>query len=263
MNIPGAPGIDGCAGINQDFHQANHAGVMDLNAGDASRALLNRLRQTFQKREVGVHVEPFGLKAGKAIGNDLKALAHGFEILQSFFQTQIFQVIGAEFIAQESGEFFILFDERVFEVGAKDVMAVIDAFQGAVKLAAHPLGHALAEDLGDFTGGHAPEAHVAGAFEDFADWEVTLEDEVSAIFGLGKEVRTAQVDGAALVAGELWSKHECPVLEPITDNLGIEPIRGGLQCLGIVAAMNSPTMLLKLAGIKKVSRRWILLVARA
>ena len=66
MNIPGAPGIDGCSRIEQDFHQANHAGVVDLNAGNAGGALLDRVRQTFQKREVGMHVEPFGLKVGKA-----------------------------------------------------------------------------------------------------------------------------------------------------------------------------------------------------
>jgi hypothetical protein len=56
-----------------------------------------------------------------------------------FFKPKSLWVVGAELVAQESGEFFILFDERVFEVGRKDVMAVIDTFQGAVKFAVHPL----------------------------------------------------------------------------------------------------------------------------
>src|SRR5208283_2806469 len=174
-----------------------------------------------------MHVEAFGLKAGKAIGDDLKALAYGVEIFQPFFQTQSSQFVGAEFIAKESGKLFVLFDKRVFEVGAKDVMAVIDTFQGAVKLAAHALGQALAEDLGYFTSGHAPEAHVTGAFEDFADREVSLEDEVSAIFGLGKEVRPAQVHGVALPVGEFGTKDQRPILEPIADDLGTELISGG------------------------------------
>ncbi len=86
----------------------NHAGVVDFNAGDAGRALLNQMGQTFQEREVGVHVEPFGLKAGKAVGNNLKALAHGFEILDPFFQSQISEVVGAELVAQEGGELLVL-----------------------------------------------------------------------------------------------------------------------------------------------------------
>jgi hypothetical protein len=133
------------------------------------------------------------LKAGEAISNNLKLLAHSFEILQTLSQTQISEVIGAELVAQEGGELFVLLDKRVFEVGAEYVMPVIDAFEGGVKFAAHPFGQALTEDLGDFAAGHAPQTELAGTFEDFADREVPFEDEIPAIFDLGQSVKAAQV----------------------------------------------------------------------
>ena len=94
-----------------------------------------------------MHVEAFGLKAGKTVGNGLKSLAHSIEILQAFFQAQIAEIVRAEFVSQEGGKLLILFDKGVFKVGTKYVMAVIDPFQGGVKLAAEPLCQALAEDF--------------------------------------------------------------------------------------------------------------------
>jgi len=45
-------------------------------------------------------------------------------------------------------------------------MAVVDALRGCVQLAAHSLGQALPENLGDFMGGHAPETDFSVAFKD-------------------------------------------------------------------------------------------------
>jgi len=41
-------------------------------------------------------------------------------------------------VAQEGGELFVLFEEGVLEVGAEDVMAVLNAIDDAGQLAAHP-----------------------------------------------------------------------------------------------------------------------------
>ena len=49
MNIPGTESTNRCAGIDEYFHQANHAGVVDFDAGDAGRTLLDRMSQTFQE----------------------------------------------------------------------------------------------------------------------------------------------------------------------------------------------------------------------
>jgi hypothetical protein len=49
--------------------------------------------------------------------------------------------------------FFVLLEERVFAVGAEDVMAVLDAIDDGGELAAHPAVQPRAEDLGDLVGG--------------------------------------------------------------------------------------------------------------
>jgi hypothetical protein len=78
------------------------------------------------------------------------------------------------------------------------VVAAIDSFDRAVEFAAQPLRQALAENLGDFTAGHAPDAHIAGTFEDFADRRIAHEDKIATIFHLGKGVKATQINRAPL-----------------------------------------------------------------
>jgi hypothetical protein len=48
---------------------------------------------------------------------------------------------GAVLIAQEGGELFVLFEEVVLEIGAEDVMTVLDAADDGGELATHPAVH--------------------------------------------------------------------------------------------------------------------------
>src|ERR1700738_2081990 len=77
---------------------------------------------------------------------------------------------------------------NVFEVGAEDVMAVLDAIDDGGQLAAHVAVQAHAKDLDDLVGGQPPQAELAAAFEQLVDGEVALEDEVAAILDLGDGV---------------------------------------------------------------------------
>ena len=47
-------------------------------------------------------------------------------MVEAFLQAEVAQVVGAEFIAQETGELFVLFEEGVLPVRPEDVMAVFD-----------------------------------------------------------------------------------------------------------------------------------------
>jgi hypothetical protein len=49
------------AAMEQDLHQAQHAGVLDLDAGDGGAAGGDRQRQALEEREVHVHVEQVGM----------------------------------------------------------------------------------------------------------------------------------------------------------------------------------------------------------
>ena len=46
-----------------------------------------------------------------------------------FLQSEVGEVVGAELVAQEGGELFVLLEEAVLPVGAEDVMAVFDSMK--------------------------------------------------------------------------------------------------------------------------------------
>jgi hypothetical protein len=85
-----------------------------------------------------VDIEPLRLKAREAGGDALEALADGIEVVQSLFEAEVGEVVGDELVAQKGGELFVLLQESVLEVGAEDMMAVLDAIDDGGELAAHP-----------------------------------------------------------------------------------------------------------------------------
>ena len=81
-----------------------------------------------------MHIEALGLEAGEAVGNGLESGAHGLQMIGSFLQPEVAQVVGAQLVAQEAGEFFLLFEESVFPIGAQDVMAVFKLIEDSGQL---------------------------------------------------------------------------------------------------------------------------------
>ncbi len=143
--------------------------------------------------------EALSLESSEAVGDGLESITHGVEVVKPFLQTEVAQVIGAEFIAQKAGEFFILLEEGVFPVGAKDMMAVLDLVDRGGEFAAQPFVQPDAEDLADAAGRQTPEPDFAASLEDLVDWEMTLEDEVAAVLNLSDGVEPGQVHLAALL----------------------------------------------------------------
>src|SRR5437764_7487317 len=153
MDLLGGRAADMSAAMQEDFEQTDNAGVVDLDAGIAHRADGDRQGEALQKRKVDMDIEPLRLEAGKAIGDGLEALADGIEVVQSLFEAEVGEVVGDQLVAQEGRELFVLFEEGVLEVGAEDVMAVLDAIDDGGELAANPAVQAGAEDLGDLVAG--------------------------------------------------------------------------------------------------------------
>src|ERR1019366_659487 len=133
------------------------------------------------ERELDVNVQALRLEGGEAVGDRQEFLAHGGQMVQALLQPEIGQIVGADLIAQEDGELLVLLHEGVFEIGAEDVMPVLDLFQRGVEFALQLLGDADAEDLADPVRGQPPQPNLAGAFEDAVNGEVALEDEIDAI----------------------------------------------------------------------------------
>jgi hypothetical protein len=135
-----------------------------------------------------VNIEPLRLEAGEAAGDGLEGLANRMEMVQAFAQTEVGEVVGAQFVARESRELLILLEEGTFEVGAEDMMAMLDPIDHGGELAAVPAGQAGAGDGGDLIGGEPPQAEFAAALEQLVNREIALEDEVAAILGLSNRI---------------------------------------------------------------------------
>ena len=97
-------------------------------------------------------IEALRLETGKAIGDGLKPLPHRVEVIETFLQAEVTQVVGAEFVAQEAGELFVLFEEGILPVGAEDMMAVLDLVDHGCQFPAQSFVQADAEDLADAIG---------------------------------------------------------------------------------------------------------------
>src|SRR6478672_9483659 len=74
--------------MQEHFEQADHARLVDLDAGIAHGADGDRQGDALQQREVGVNVEPLRLEAGEAASDGLEGLAHGVEMVQAFLETK-------------------------------------------------------------------------------------------------------------------------------------------------------------------------------
>ena len=64
-------------------------------------------------------------------------------MVQAFLETEVVEIVGAQFIAQEGGELLVLPQERVLEIGAKDMVTMLDLIDDGGKLAGQPTMEAL------------------------------------------------------------------------------------------------------------------------
>ena len=194
MDLFGGPAADGVAAMQQDFHQADDAGVVDFDAGIADRADGNGQGKPLEQRKVDVHVEALSLEAGEAVGNGENFSRTASEMIQAFLQAEVGQVVGAEPRCADSVEnFSYCLMKALLPVGAENVMAVLDLFDRPCSACPSASCEAHAEDLGDLVGRQAPQADFAAALEDLVDGEVALEDEVPAVFDLADGIEAAQV----------------------------------------------------------------------
>src|SRR6516225_8159493 len=78
VDLAGAPAPELGTTVEQHFHQTEHAGVVDLDAGDFAVSCGNRESQALEQWEVDVDVESLGLEGSETIRNGSQCLPHGF-----------------------------------------------------------------------------------------------------------------------------------------------------------------------------------------
>src|SRR5215469_8115635 len=157
-----------------------------------------------------MNIEALRLEPGKAVGDDLESLSHRIQMIQPLLQTEVTQIVGAEFVAQVAGELLILFEKGVLPVGTENVMTMLDLVDHGGEFTAQALMQAGTEDLADPVGRQPPETDLAVAFE----------DEVAAVLNLSDGVESRQVHLGAFLFGKLRPQNEGPVVELLADDGG-------------------------------------------
>lgn len=77
VDVSGSPASQAGSSVQENFHQPDHAGVLDLDTRKLNGAYLDGEGQALQEWEIHMDVEPLRLIGGKAIGDGEEALAHG------------------------------------------------------------------------------------------------------------------------------------------------------------------------------------------
>src|SRR3954454_21386600 len=90
-------------------------------------------------------------------------------------------------------------------------MAVFDLIDHGSQFAAQTLTQPYTEDLADAIGCQAPEPDFTASLEELVDREMTLENEIAAVFDLRDGVETRQVHLSPFPFGELRSQDQGPV----------------------------------------------------
>src|SRR5258705_1140336 len=129
----GRPPADRSAAMQQNLHEPDHARVVDLDARKLRGSHRDGQRESLQKRELDVNVQALRLESDEAVSDRQEFFAHGGQVVQALPQSEVGQIIGADLISQEGGELLVLLHEGVFEIGAKDVMPVLDLLQRGVE----------------------------------------------------------------------------------------------------------------------------------
>jgi hypothetical protein len=108
MDLVGGPTADRVAAVQKNLQQPDDPRVMDFDAGIAHRTHGHGQGDPLQQWEVHVDVEALRLKTGEAIGDGLESLPHSIQLVESFLQAEVAQIIGAQLVAQEAGELLVL-----------------------------------------------------------------------------------------------------------------------------------------------------------
>src|ERR1700694_3822324 len=192
-----------------------------------------------------MNIEALSLELSEAVSDGLESIAHVVEMIESFLQAEIAEVMGAKLVAEEAGELLVLFEKSILPVGAEDVMAMLDLIDDGGEFPMQPFVQPHAEDLADAVRRQSPQADFAASFKDFVNREVAFENEIAAVLDLRDGVEAGQVHLVAFLLGELGSQDQGPVVELFANGRRTQPIGGRLQSLQVVHGEEGIIILVK------------------
>ncbi len=199
VDLPGGPAPEGAAVMEENLQEPDDPGVVEFDARITDRADVDGQGDPLQQGKVHMYIQALCLEAGEAVRDGLESLTDGIKMIEPFLQAEVAQVVGAEFVAQEAGELFVLLEEGMFPVRPENVMSVFDLIDHRRQFPVQPFIQPHAEDFTDAVRGQAPQADLATALEDLVDWEVAFEDEVPAVLDLRNRIEPRQTHLAAFL----------------------------------------------------------------
>ena len=96
MDLARAPSAELGAAVEEDFHEAQHAGVVDLNAGDLGVSGGDGESQALEQREVDVDIQGLGIELSETVGDGSQSMTDGGQIVQGFVEAEILQVVAED-----------------------------------------------------------------------------------------------------------------------------------------------------------------------
>lgn len=225
----GGEAPDLASGMEKDFHEAHHAGILNFDAGYPGGTGGNRQGQALEQGKIDVDVEHGCLKASKPVIHRMEGLFHLGQTLQRLFEVKVRKVVAAGFNPEERAELLVLLDEGMLAICPEYVMALLDAIERRMELAVEASRKARAEELGDGIGSNGCEGQFAGTFKQTINGEVTTEDQITAPLDLGDEVVPVQPHPGAFLFRKLRPEKERPVLDALPDTFGSKTVGGTLE----------------------------------
>ena len=89
----GGKPLDLVGGMEEDFHEAHHAGVLDLDTRYAAGTGGKRQSEAFKQGEIDVNIEQGCLKTGKAIIDCMEGFFHLSELVEGLFEMEVSKVV--------------------------------------------------------------------------------------------------------------------------------------------------------------------------
>jgi len=197
VNLFGRPAADSTAVMQKNLQKPDDPGIMDFDAGITSGTNVDGQRDPLQQGKVHMYIQALRLEAGEAVRDGLEPGADGIEMVESFLQAEVAQVVGTEFVAQEARKLLVLLEERMFPVRPENVMPVLDLIDHCRQFPAQSLIRADTEDFADPVRREPPQSDFATAFKDLVDGEVAFENEVPAVLDLRDRIEPGQAHLAA------------------------------------------------------------------
>src|SRR5262249_5141970 len=89
VEVSGPPASQVGAVVEEDFHEPEQPGVVQLDAGGTCRPAGERQRQALKERAVDMHVEACRMRGGQSVGHVDECAAERGQLIETLSRTEV------------------------------------------------------------------------------------------------------------------------------------------------------------------------------